>query len=192
MGEPLQHNQDAPFQKAGPRGEVPSSLFEHVTWATHRLDLFARMALPFAARRGLAESIRIFWRCSDAGARGAALAAAQLASVEGHVSDCDCDDCAARDAAADARTGSDAEVGDDAGVRVDSGDDDLSGVDSGDGGRCSDDAGGDLDHWVEGEGVEDRSGVSDESEVVEADCLGIGDGSDVDRPEFGSGLGWTL
>ena len=103
---------------------------------------------------------------------------------------------------------------------MDSGDDDLRDVDSGDGdGRVDSDSddgsecygeGADVgadeyECYGEGAGVGAWSDVpvSDESEVVEADCFGRGSGSDVDLhevspggsgvdlPEFGSGLGWT-
>ena len=43
------------------------------------------MALTFAARRGLAEYVRMRWGSAAAGARAAALAAADLAQVEGRV-----------------------------------------------------------------------------------------------------------
>ena len=42
-------------------GHVPASLLSQATWATPRFSMFARMAVTFAVRRGLAEYVRRSW-----------------------------------------------------------------------------------------------------------------------------------
>ena len=42
-------------------GHVPASLLPQATWATPRFTVFARMAVTFAVRRGLAEYVRKSW-----------------------------------------------------------------------------------------------------------------------------------
>ena len=154
-------------------GAVPLSLYDETSWAAPQFAPFVRMAVGFAARRGLAEQLRRWWGSHAEGERRAALHAAGVQSGAEAAAGDDVSDLGSEVSERESDVGDLGDVGGD-------GDDVDCDAGGGGGGAVGDDA---FEGF--GGGVGGASGVGEGNGGAVAGDGGVGD--NVYVPEMGVG-----